>query len=99
MLLMLVSHVMINRLRFTKCLRNLKTDTGILLQIQAFCYRFRHSVTDSGILLQKKPSFVFKASVFLKDGWLRKKNLNMGSSFRFGLTILPQWDSVGTRDF
>ena len=92
MLLMLVLHVMMNRLRHTKCLRNLVTDTGILLQIQAFCYRFRHSAT-------KKTSFVFKESVFLKDGWLRKKNLNMGSSFRFGLTILPQWDSVVTRDF
>ena len=73
-------------------LRNLIKGTGILLQIQAFCYRFRHYVTDSGNLLKK-------ASVFQKGGWLRKKNLNMGSSFRFGLTILPQWDSVGTRDF
>ena len=48
---------------------------------------------------QNKQFFFFKESVFQKDGWLRKKNRNMGSSFRFGLTILPHWDSVGTRDF
>ena len=27
-------------------------DSGMLLQIQACCYRFRHAATDSGILLQ-----------------------------------------------
>jgi hypothetical protein len=31
---------------------HLATDSGILLQIQASCYRFRHLATDSGILLQ-----------------------------------------------
>ena len=49
---MLVLHTMMSRLKHTKCLRNLVTVTGILLQIQAFCYRYRHPATDPGILLQ-----------------------------------------------
>ena len=28
------------------------TDSGTLIQIQAFCYGFRHSDTDSGILIR-----------------------------------------------
>ena len=32
--------------------RHPATDSGILLQIQAFCCRYRHPITDSGILLQ-----------------------------------------------
>ena len=71
MLLMLLLHVMMNRLRHTKCLRNLVTDTGILLQIQTCCYRFRHSVTDSGILLRKKP--VCFQSISIPEGWLVKE--------------------------
>ena len=43
--------------------RHPDTDSGMLLQIQAFCYKQRQ--------------FVFKASVFQKDGWLKEKNGNI----------------------
>ena len=52
--IMLVLHMMMNRLKHTTVYWENKVNVdseGILLQIQASCYRFRHLATDSGILL------------------------------------------------
>ena len=45
--------------------RHPATDSDMLLQIQAFCYRFRHSAT-------KKKQFCFQ-SISIPEGWLVKE--------------------------
>ena len=45
--------------------RHPATDSSILLQIQAFCYRFRHSTT-------KKTQFCLQ-SISIPEGWMVKE--------------------------